>query len=365
MPLRAQINGKDIIAPLLDDVEWEGLKCAVKQREVAVILPCCHNTAFLRVSPLGTKHFVHTRQQNCQWKPESMEQVQVKSEIVLACNASGYDVSTEVVEIDWRADVLATKGHANIAFEVLLRSQSLEGILHTQQQYARNGIRGCWLIKHVPKEYMTPTHELPLFQLARESERDYYVSIELDKWVIDEEKHLFPLYHFVTTLLSGKIRFCSHVRTHPSQHITIVFFDMACWRCNNVSHVFAVEGEYTSMCGVRMPVAGGMWSAEKFCFRPEILESVKEYLQTPEAEHLKVGAIKPRYSKTVKKSYMSFGCAYCDAILGDWYVHEAYIDTTYTRSGKEVELLVKVHDPVLYESPHWCYSEDRTFCKQL
>ena len=82
-----------------------------------------------------------------------MEKVQVKSEIVLACKASGYDVSTEVVKTDWRADVLATKGHANIAFEVLLRSQSLEEIFNTQQQYDRHGIRGCWLIKHVPKGY--------------------------------------------------------------------------------------------------------------------------------------------------------------------------------------------------------------------
>lgn len=149
MPLRAQIQGQDVIAPLLDDEKWAELKQAVKQKDIEVILPCCHNTAFLRVSPLGTKHFVHTNKRNCRWKSESIQKIRIKSEIVLACRDSGYEASTEVVETGWQADVLATKGRVKIAFEVQLTSQTLEETLHKQQQYAQAGIQGCWFVKYV------------------------------------------------------------------------------------------------------------------------------------------------------------------------------------------------------------------------
>ena len=126
MPLRALIDNRDIVAPLLSDDEWEKLKLAVKQKKSQVILPCCQNNGFLRVSKLGTKHFVHRTKQNCNWKSESMEHIKAKSEIVLACKDSGYEALSEVSGEDWRADVLAIKNDIKIAFEVQLSAQTLE-----------------------------------------------------------------------------------------------------------------------------------------------------------------------------------------------------------------------------------------------
>ncbi len=169
--------------------------------------------------------------------------------------------------------------------------------------------------------------------------------------------------HLHTRMLVGKIYAKSHLSTHPFQRVKIVFFEMPCWKCQKMSTVYDVQGEYMSMCGVEMSVEDAMWSTEKFCFRPEIVQAVQKYLLTPEAKNMRVGTIKPRYSKTARKSYVSFGCAFCDAIFGDWYVYEAAIDTLSNERGQEVELMVKVHEPIRYEHPHWCYSEEKVFCQ--
>jgi hypothetical protein len=44
------------------------------------------------------------------------------------------------------------------------------------------------------------------------------------------------------------------------------------------------------------------------------------------------GTVKPRYSKKVGHSYVSQGCAQCDAIIGSFYLHEDFV-------GGDLELL--------------------------
>ena len=43
-----------------------------------------------------------------------------------------------------------------------------------------------------------------------------------------------------------------------------------------------------------------------------------------------VGVIKPRYSGTLERSYMSNGCCDCDALIGEFYEHDAWHDEEAT-----------------------------------
>jgi hypothetical protein len=61
MPLRAFINDEEVLAPFISDTDWQVLK----NQKFSIVLPCCRQSGFFRVSKLGTKHFVHKTKTGC------------------------------------------------------------------------------------------------------------------------------------------------------------------------------------------------------------------------------------------------------------------------------------------------------------
>ncbi len=169
MPLRASIDGKEIIAPFLDDSEWNSLKNDISSGSKQAILPCCQNLGFLRTSKLGTKHFVHKRKSNCSWEPETEAHLKAKAAIVIACKNAGFNASTEVIGPDWIADVLVTKGSLKIAFEVQLSSQNTSKTLERHNKYIRDGIICCWLFSRIPLELINSN--LACFEITQSHEK--------------------------------------------------------------------------------------------------------------------------------------------------------------------------------------------------
>ena len=82
MNIRALVEGQSVILPL-EDEEWQNLQRRLRAREVQVTLPCCNGLGYMRVSPLGTQHFVHHNDVGC--GPESEIHALAKMEIVSAC----------------------------------------------------------------------------------------------------------------------------------------------------------------------------------------------------------------------------------------------------------------------------------------
>ena len=169
MPLRALIDGKEIIAPFLDDSEWNSLKNDISSGSKQAILPCCQNLGFLRTSKLGTKHFVHKRKSNCTWEPETKEHLEAKAAILIACKNAGFNASTEVSGPDWIADVLVTKGSLKIAFEVQLSYQNTLKTLERHDKYIRDGIICCWLFNKIPLELINSN--FACFEISKCHER--------------------------------------------------------------------------------------------------------------------------------------------------------------------------------------------------
>jgi Competence protein CoiA-like family len=173
MPLRALLDGTDIVAPLLTMMEWKTLRQDVRARRRMPILPCCGAPAYGRTSPRGLQHFFHPPQSACERTGETTEHLYAKYAILLACLETGYEASTEWDEGPWRADVLARQGNRRVAFEVQWIRQSLAEMLERQERYRRSGVRGCWLVREAPEEMirsglsdLEARQELPLFELS-------------------------------------------------------------------------------------------------------------------------------------------------------------------------------------------------------
>lgn len=359
MPLRAFADReKEVIAPFLTDDEWYILEAAVRTKKSVIFLPCCQNTAYLRTSKLGTRHFVHKRKSGCDWVPETVSHLMAKSEIALACKNVGYDVSTEVSGSDWRADVLATKKLIKVAFEVQLSNQTMEDTWERQDRYESDGIRGCWFFSKLPTDSDYANRDLPLFKLLVNTNKEFTVALNGKS---------FTLSFFVESLLQKRICFCKTMRIKQKQSVRVVFFETKCWKCGKLSHVYYVEEPYASCCGGYEERYDTMWPVEedeKAEFRSEILSLVEKFLKTDAGKHLKVGAIKSRYSRTVGHSYFSFGCYYCDAIFGDWYVCE---ESLFARADSNASVIcegmVFVLNPATWNKNHWCFPEDGDFCE--
>ena len=57
---------------------------------------------------------------------------------------------------------------------------------------------------------------------------------------------------------------------------------------------------------------------------PELFEEIKNHFP----KEVNFSAIKPRFSKTQERTYLSNGCAHCDAIVGEFFEHHAWYDQT-------------------------------------
>jgi len=90
LPLRAKINGKEIISTYLSKDEWSVLKSNIKLNHSEVIISQTNKKGYLRTSILGLQHFVHKKGEKPEnWKPESRQHMLAKAEILLACKEAG------------------------------------------------------------------------------------------------------------------------------------------------------------------------------------------------------------------------------------------------------------------------------------
>ena len=361
MPLRALHGDRDVVAPLLHDDEWTSLKAIA--RLGALTLPCCGSPAKLRVSKLGLKHFYHPSASLCAAKGETEAHLLAKLEILRACLEAEYTAQTECSENDWRADILAIQGDSRVAFEVQWSRQTLEEILQRQEAYRRHGVRGCWFVRHPPRELVQYTrdhdllarHDLPLFLLEQAEQGTFVVYLNA---------RLYPLEEIVVALLQRRISFRAVLTSAPQQQVRIGFFPIVCWRCHRTSHVYAlVEPEYGTVCGRSIYLLSTLWSDEKREFASEIRAAVQSYLLTVEGSVIQMGAIKRRYSHTTGCSYLSFGCRYCDALFGDWPLRSEEIAARFGTWAAVLDATVTLRQSVSEAVPHWCYPASGSFCQ--
>jgi hypothetical protein len=371
LPLRASINGEMILAPFLDDIEWNRLTQRVKSENLEVTIPCCGNPAYLRTSKHGIHHFVHKVRSDCTSAPETWQHLKAKQAIVRACRDAGYDAITEVGGDGWRADVLAVKGNVKIAFEVQWSSQTWDVTQERQQRYKDAGIRCCWLFKSPPEGYRA-SRDVPLFKLNIFEDACIVVFNPQSYYDWQEEEHqTIELSNFVKSLLTGKIRFCEYITAKPQKNIEIQFINHPCWKCGALYHVYRVMTTFESNCGQSLLYHMYMYNPDSdlnLAFHPEIQQAVGQHIS--ERKGYELAKFTKYYRKEATVGLDAFQCPHCDALLGHKYLMETYnSDKSNTSDIISIPIQFKNPPMILEEDEdfgslqgHWCFPENGKFC---
>lgn len=358
MPLRAFLNGQEIISLEYSDNQWSELKSKLKKNNTSLTLPCCSQAGFLRTSSKGLKHFVHAKSDGtCDWQPETSEHLKSKVEIIKACHENNWKAIPEFSENDWRADVLAIKDDMRIAFEVQWSKQTMEETNFRQQRYKESNVRGCWFFRSAPKELtrydksIVAIKETPSFKIQKEDNGEISVAFN--------ERNI-PLKDFVDSLLKRKIKFCEHYRLQPKQEVGIVIFETSCWKCKKAQHSYTVDQHLKTICNGDMYLVGSMWSGDDLDRNPVVINAVKEIMRAePE---VKIGEVKVRYSHTIHNSYLSHGCYYCDALFGDFHLTTDKMDGLNDPNKRIFKKLLEL-GKIKQGGNHWCGVGSGEFCE--
>ncbi len=288
-------------------------------------------------------------------KPEISKHDLIKAEIFAACNDLGFLATQEYKGKGWRADVYAVRDLKKFAFEIQISPQSLKKTLERQEKYVRDEVMGCWLFEKPPSKLSDERPDLPLFYVTEQTDQSFCVSLSGRKEL--------QLHDFLEQFLSGNIKFCDVARTTPEQKIKLVFFEMECWKCKAMNHIYYVETSFRSACNAVIHSYETLWGSDKNAHRPEIIALAREFIATEEGKHIKLGEIKRRFSKTIQDSYLSFGCYKCDSIFGDYYVMEAEMEAVYGYGQvATIERSIKLGTNIELPIPHWCYPGELRFC---
>lgn len=352
MPLSARLDGEPIYAFDLDDDAASALTARVKRRE-ATLTMACGRGAFLRVSKLGTRHFVHGRAEvQCDWGHISMtaEHMAAQRIIIEAARAAGWDAVDEVAggndeDGRWRADVMASRGGTRVAFEVQWSRQSDYRYEERQAAYARDRVRAAWFSRghgESDRHLFTARGDLPIFRLSET--QPFIVRIS--------DQPAVPLAEAVTGLLGRRWRF---ERTAPAMVRTrIIASRLKCHHCGAWMTVHGVESvtarplcadagaEEKHVHGLDWPLPGQRENDTRDL--PELASAVRA------AKLPALAPIRPRTTRA-NADYTThvYGCPNCPRINASPEVSDRL---HRYRHEPRAEAVLERHAEVAL--PHWC-----------
>jgi hypothetical protein len=147
MPLKAKIDGKDIISVLCSDEDWEEAQLASKGNIDRLRMNCCPAPAYASHSPLNLRFFAHKPgHERCASAGESDEHECLKAAAAKAVQSlEGWKSDVEVSGEGWRADVLAVRGAVKVAIEVQLSAQARRETGSRNDRFEASEVTAFWL----------------------------------------------------------------------------------------------------------------------------------------------------------------------------------------------------------------------------
>ncbi|MGH8194856.1 MAG: competence protein CoiA [Woeseiaceae bacterium] len=316
----------------LTDEQWRSLELE-NRRARHLRMPCCSSAVTLKRSRLGTPFFAHKAVGTCTTAPETEAHLHLKRMAVEAARGNGWMAHTEVTGTSpsgeqWKADVFAQNGKSKVVVEVQWSSQTNEELLCRQERYRQSGVRGLWLLRHPG---FPVTRALPAACIGGSLEEGFLALIPS----CSGSQQAVAMRGFLDAAFSKRLGFGLPLGIHATVSIRAGF--LWCWSCGALTRIIT---------GV--DVAFG---PDEFGFTiPELgeysqpLDSVLSRLPGD----LEIGRIKPRFSKTQGRSYMSNGCFHCNAFIGEFFEHDAWdeqdtVSTFSIRISKEWRKAIENH----------------------
>jgi hypothetical protein len=320
MPLRCLDSaGRSIHSFDLTDDQWRNLQLE-NRRAGHLRMPCCYSPVTLKRSRLGTPFFAHKALGTCTTATETEMHFRLKRMAVEAARANGWRADTEKTGISpsgeqWTADVLAQKGKSQVAVEIQWSSQTNEELLRRQERYRKSGVHGLWLLR---QPGFPVTRELPAVSIGGSLEQGFSALIPSHSGMNARDRSRPERWHQILPMRAlldaafGK-RFRFGVQLGTDAIVSIRAGSLWCWSCGAETTIITfVEVKFgPNEFGFTIPELGK---------HAVPLHSVLSRLPGD----VEIGSIKPRFSNTQRRSYLSNGCFHCDALIGEFYEHDAW-----------------------------------------
>ncbi|GGR30238.1 competence protein CoiA [Deinococcus ruber] len=319
MPLKAQKDGDEVVSFTLTNDAFDALRGDPELR-----MACCSARAIPKRSKLGTPFFAHGRTGECSSGPETAFHLQSKVIIAQAAEAAGWQAIVEASGqtpdgTPWRADVLCTKGKANVAFEVQRSPQTIAETAERQAIYERSEVRGLWL--------MTRHRKTLEDRIWLDKSGEYTTPIFFLDDTFQVPRFNCSLHDFITGSLSGQLLYAP--RAGQRAQLSLHGSRQSCWKCRK-QLMLILELGFQVREHVRWEVP---WM---YVVEDDDLLQLLEVVLLPElCQRLQIGQLKRRPSKTTKTTYLSQGCPHCDALQGNYFIDE--LRQKIYRSGTETK----------------------------
>lgn len=312
-------HGTRIQAFDLDDAAWRVLRTGNSQKR-HLRMTCCPAEVVLKQSARGTRFFSHKRTGACTTGDESEAHRHLKLLAVEAARAAGWHAETEVCGAcpeggQWRADVLATKGKSRVAIEIQWSGQTEDETLRRQRQYQSAGVRGLWLLRQ-PR--FPVLHGLPAVCVGGSLSEGFIALLpharrrmtRADRVDQGQWRQAVPMAEFLRAALERRLRWGTAVDVFgASVQVDIREARQACWHDSCDARTDIVTAVTLSNPGMCLE-----FSLADVGEYPSVADRIVGSLPSePQWQH-----IKPRYSRTQKRTYLSNGCSGCGRLFGEY-----------------------------------------------
>jgi hypothetical protein len=301
----------------LSDDEWEAVK-RVNGKLWHLRMPCCNSPVVLKISRLGTRFFAHKAAGQCVATSETEAHLHLKALAVGIARANGWEAATEATGTTpsgapWRADVLAQRGKHQVAVEIQWSNQTCDETMSRQKQYRDSNIRGLWLFRQTG---FPVSHDVPAACIGGSLQQGFtaliprYSGMSMkDRSHPDRWHQSLPMQQFLDAVFSKRFQF--GLRLGTEANLSIRAGHLWCWSCGARTRIVTSIDLNSSMYSFTIPDLTNY---------PELVDIVVDRLPLD----LEIGTIRERFSRTQNRSYLSNGCFHCDALIGEFFEHEAW-----------------------------------------
>lgn len=319
MALTALLEGSPVIAPLLEDTEWQSCIDISRSHPDALIHRVTREQVYPRTSRLGLRHFAH-RSGTHGTSPESMQHQVLKAVVARHLQEQGCTVDIEAPTPDgsWIADVLTTSPTgARHAWEIQLSRQPDDEFRQRTNRYRDAGIETVWITPHTDwlpdgiDAIHTPIRKSTRLSVCAEALQETATLVRGLRRVESSA----TLADALTGIISGTIR-----HSHPIAVVSV--YPETCWRCGIWATTWMIAGAFLPGppepgYSYRGDSPAMFEKAEAERSDPYILNLVDVLVQ----EHNLPPRVIPRLrdSRTAGRRYLGQTCPNCEALWGDMY----------------------------------------------
>lgn len=251
------------------------------------------------------------------------------------CEDKGWEYQKYFKTDKWQCDVLVTNSDGK-------RFAFLTAGSETQAIRMAAGIEVCGLDYYVFILKSTTRNNAGRFS------RYQTLNIEADGLYVKVMDEKMSLAVFIDAIVTERL---TVEDTLVATGMRVGLVPNQCYKCGGQYHVYLVN----NLVDANGEIVHGQDEPDLDEFSPTVVKPVLKYVKVHPELGIKLGEIKERMSHTVGEEYMSFGCPHCDAIMGQWYLHELKIEYAYDEPTDCV--VVPLPEPITLKQKHWVKKE--------